>query len=229
MKNKIVLAIALVLLILTGCNKNDSLPATEDGIKIKEEYEKLNGTETKSGKKYVDVNLPKNNRFIYATAEDIVKMLENNEAGMIYFGFPECPWCRNMMDVLDEAAKTNGFDKIYYVNVLELRNELKLNDDKKIETVKEGDPNYNKLVTLLDKSLPSYPGLEDESIKRILVPLVIGLNNGEVVAEHLNTLESQTDAYVPLSKEQRKELLDIYDKMFKTLDACPVGPDSKGC
>ena len=52
-----------------------------------------------------------------------------NSSGVIYFGFPECPWCRNAVSVLLDAASETGIDKIYYMNN---------RDDRDIQSLKDG-------------------------------------------------------------------------------------------
>ena len=47
--------------------------------------------------------------------EEIFDILDGT--GIIYFGFPECPWCRNAVPVLLDAAEEVGIEKIYYIYI----------------------------------------------------------------------------------------------------------------
>ena len=90
-KKMIIVALAVVVLMVIGVLFNPKA----DNIKFKEEYERLNGKKSESGT-YLKVKIDKDNPMIYANIEDVQKLLENG-TGVVYFGFPECPWCRNMV------------------------------------------------------------------------------------------------------------------------------------
>ena len=130
----IVLVIAILLVVILGViNKNVS-PINNDGLRFKEEYEALNSS--------IPLTISENNPIKYLDFDGVEQLFASG-TGVIYFGFPSCPWCRNIIPVLFNTADRNNWDKIYYVNPREL---------KKDEQV------YNKLleiskITLLSKSL----------------------------------------------------------------------------
>ena len=108
MKKKILLSVIVVaIVIISGVvlikvlNRQDE----SDAIKFAKEY-----------------NITEDNIFVYKNAEEIIKILENG-TGVVYLGFPECPWCRAYVPMLNEIAKENHFDKIYYYNILKDRKE----------------------------------------------------------------------------------------------------------
>src|SRR5574344_1668309 len=106
----VVLAIIGSLLIYYNTQVKNNI--TSDEKKFKEEYESLNGKTNASNKKYLDVNISENNNIIYTSYEEIFNIIDNKKSAIIYFGFPECPWCRNAMPVLIEAASDYGVDQI---------------------------------------------------------------------------------------------------------------------
>lgn len=221
MKKKIIVVSLFVLIIIAVSLKlkldgtfNKSLNI-ESSIKFKEEYELLNNKETPTGKRYKSIDLNPQNRFVYADIDKIKEVI--NGTGVIYFGFPECPWCRNSVPVIEEAAKQAGIDKIYYLNVYDIRDEKKLDDNGNVITIKEGTEEYKDLLNLLGDSLPEYKGLNDPSIKRIYVPLVITVKNGKVIDSHLSTVESQKNPYVELTDDQYSELLKLYKDAFSQI------------
>ena len=71
-----VLLIVLLFTFITGCSNNKN----EDAIKFKDEYESINGKKSKSGKENRKVNIPDDNPFIYITAEDLSKKIDEKEA-----------------------------------------------------------------------------------------------------------------------------------------------------
>lgn len=190
-----------------------SIPKTEN--KFKREYERLNNKKNQNGKYYKKVNIPEENPIVYSNYEELFEVLD--KTGVIYFGFPECPWCRNAVPILMEAAKETGVDKIYYLNNLKDRNTLSLKDGK-IITEKEGTKNYDKLLKKIGDNASVYEGLEDENIKRLYFPTVITVKNGEIQDYIVGTVDSQKDPYNDLTKKEAKELKDKYVKAInKTL------------
>ncbi|MFA5603608.1 MAG: hypothetical protein WDA12_01980 [Bacilli bacterium] len=220
MRRKILIGISIVLLIsvavilnMNGLFKNKS--SSDSAISFKKEYEVLNGKLTTSGNSYKNVDLDLSNRFVYADFEQIKQIIKGT--GVVYFGFPACPWCRNSVPVIDEAAKQVGIDKIYYLNVADIRDEKELDADGNIVTFNEGTKEYRELLELLNDSLPEYKGLNDSTVKRIYVPLVMTFKNGKVIDSHLSTVDSQENPYIDLTEEQSEELLKIYKDAFSQI------------
>ena len=142
MKRKVVLVIILLLtLTLTACTENIS-----DSQKFAEEY----------------TEVPEYNVFVYKGAEEIIKILEHG-TGIVYLGFPECPWCQAYVPILSEVADIEGIDKIYYFNILNER--------------KENTQNYQKMVSILS----DYLQYDDEGNKRIYVPAIIAVIDGQII------------------------------------------------
>ena len=56
----------------------------------------------KFANEYTEVG--KNNVFVYREADEIIKILEGG-TGIVYLGFPECPWCQAYVPMLNEVAK----------------------------------------------------------------------------------------------------------------------------
>ena len=98
MKKKIIILVGVVLVIMLGVlgylyiNKNKDT----DGKKFAEEY----GSVTED------------NVFVYRSIDEIINILEHG-TGVVYLGFPECPWCTAYVSYLDEVAKDNDVEKVY--------------------------------------------------------------------------------------------------------------------
>lgn len=187
--------------------------------KFKKEYESLNGQKNESGKEYKKISISNDNPVVYSTYEEIFKVLDGT--GIIYFGFPECPWCRNAVPVLLDAAKETGLDKIYYLNNLEDRDILSLKDGS-IITEKESTKDYKKLLDKLKDVVSVYEGLEDESIKRIYFPTVVAVKNGKIISYIEGTVDSQTDPYISLNGKQKEELKEKYIEAISETMVCDV-------
>ena len=217
MKKKILLIIILVasilltIFILKPFNKEKEIT---DNIKFKEEYEKLNNKEN------INVTINENNPFIYSDSKDIINKINNKESFIVYFGFSECPYCRTILPSLIEVSEYLELDKIYYVDIFDIRDTIIINEDNELETTKEGTKEYNQLVELFDSVLEEYT-LEDKEgntistdKKRIYAPSIITVVEGEIIALETG-LNNDLDINKELSKEDKKE---IYDKFYKILD-----------
>ena len=143
MKKKILLPVIFLLTIfLTACGKE----TISDSKKFAEEYTKV----------------PEYNVFVYRDSSEIIKILEHG-TGVVYLGFPECPWCQAYVPTLNEIADTEGLDKIYYYNIL---------NDRQNNT-----ETYKKIVEILSE----YLRYDEEGNKKVYVPAVISIVDGKII------------------------------------------------
>ena len=216
MKNSIKIVLSLVVLVIAIIAFIFLRPESM-ASRFKLEYESLNGQKADNGKDYIKVNINNDNKIVYADYDTVFDVLDST--GVIYFGFPECPWCRNAIPVLLDAAKESGLEQIYYLNNSDDR-DTKVLKDGKVITEKEGTSNYNKLLEKLGDKASVYDGLKDEKIKRLYYPTVVFVKNGEITDYIEGTVESQEDPYTPLTKDQRQELKDKYKTAISKLLSC---------
>ena len=182
-KNIIILgAIVLVLMIaiVVGLviNKDNKPKEKTDGEKFSEEYTKID----------------KDNVFVYRTIDEIIKVLENG-TGIVYLGFPECPWCQAYVKYLNDVAKDMAVSKIYYYNILE---------DRKNNTEK-----YQKIVSILEE----YLQYDEEGNKRIYVPSIIAVKKGEIVGFDDETAWDTKGFEDPKDYWTKEEVKDLKEKL----------------
>ena len=191
-----------------------------DALRFKEEYELINGQMNLSGShEYKTIEIPEENPFVYAEMEDIERLFTEG-TGVLYLGFPECPWCRTLIPVLVEAVQENGFDgDIFYYNALPDRDVRSLDENGEVVVEQEGTETYYRLLELLGDHIGPYEGLDDPSIKRIYFPTTVFVKDGEILYVHIDTVESQTDGYEPLDERQHAELLSILTEGLDSLRA----------
>ena len=101
-------------------------------------------------------------KFVYAEPADILDIIDGGD-GVVFLGFPECPWCQQLVPIIQEAAQSENIDKIYYLNIKESR--------------ANNDEVYQKLVTKLQDYLPK----DDNGNPRISVPDVTAYRGGQIV------------------------------------------------
>lgn len=230
MKNKILLILLLIvgIISLTACtNKKVSLT---DAEKFKKEYESFNGKKNDYFE-YRDLSINEKNPFVYTTAEDIVKKIENKETFIVYFGDPECPWCRSIIEQAVKSAIENSIDKIYYVRIWNgfhneiLRDVYELKDGN--PTIKtKGTEAYYKLLKYFDKLLGDYT-LTDESKnsvsvneKRIFAPNFIYVKNGKAEELIEGISQKQESFNSELTEEVTKEEKKIFDNFYTNTILC---------
>ena len=218
-----VLLVIIMVLVLTACNSRES-----DAIKFKKEYEVLNGKKSENGKNTIkNLKISKNNPIKYATYDEVIDVIKKG-TGIIYLGYPECPWCRSAIPVLLESAKDYKIDTIYYINMLKERDYYEVKDGKLVYKKDDdgkymkGTKGYFKLLKALDSELDEYV-IEDDGKKydvkekRIYVPLIIFVNDGKIIGTHLSTVDTQESGYDELTKEEYDELNGIYANYIKEL------------
>lgn len=160
----------------------------------------------KFAKEYTSVN--KDNVFVYRDINEIIKIMENG-TGVIYLGFPECPWCNAYVKYLNEVAKEEGIDKIYYYNILE---------DRKNNTAE-----YQKIVSLLSGNLQ----YNEEGNERIYVPNVSFHIKGQLIGNDYETsldtkgLKNPSEYWTDDEVKDLKATLSNYMKqVYVALNAC---------
>jgi len=190
MKKSLYIIIGMVILLLAGGGltwylvSNDAKPEpgdadVSDAKKFAEEY-----------------GVSEDNVFVYRDAEDIIRIMEKG-TGVVYLGFPECPWCQAYVQYLNEVAKEVGVEKIYYYNILEDR--------------KDNTPEYQKMVTILEDHLE----LDDEAKARIYVPNVSFHVDGKIVGNDLETAYDTKGFEKPEDYWTEKEVKDLKESLTK--------------
>lgn len=232
MKKRIILSLILIigLISLTGCNDKQKETTNSDAIKFKQEYESFNG-EKNEYFEYRNLSINENNPFIYTTAEDIVKKLENKESFIVYFGDPECPWCRSVIEQAVISANENDIRKIYYVRIWDgfhneiLRDTYEVKDGKPVIKSKGTDA-YYKIINYFDNVLEEYT-LTDENQKnikvgekRIFAPNFIYVKEGNAV-ELIQGISEKQDGYNgELTDEVLNQEKEMFDNFFISSISC---------
>lgn len=181
-KNTILLIITILLIvtiILGIIWKLTTKPNKKtDGEKFSEEY----------------TEVTKDNLFVYREIDEIINILENG-TGIVYLGFPECPWCQRYVKYLNEVAKDMAIEKIYYYNIREDR--------------KNNTDNYLKIVSILQE----YLQYDEEGNKRIYVPSIITLKKGEIVGFDDETALDTKGLLTPAEYWTDEEIKDLKEKL----------------
>ena len=198
--NKKNLTIALVILLVLGVvslalienNKSAKEEEKTDALRFKEEYSEVS----------------EDNVFVYRDIEEIIDIMENG-TGVVYLGFPECPWCNYYVKYLNEVAKEIGITRIYYYNIYEDRS--------------NNTENYQRIVELLGENLQ----YDEEGRLRVYVPNVSFHIEGEVIgndyetSKDTNGFTDPSDYWTEEEISSLKNNLSVYMKeVLEALDSC---------
>ena len=102
------------------------------------------------------------NVFVYISVEEAADKLESG-TGILYLGFPECPWCQTYVPILNMTAQEMGLERVYYANIL---------NDRADNTF-----DYQRIVTVLEDRLY----LDDDGNPRVFVPFIAAVRDGVIV------------------------------------------------
>lgn len=176
-KNIIIIVISIILLLIISFGIYFFLNKEEkDNVKFANEY-----------------GIAVDNVFVYRSAEEIIKILENG-TGIVYLGFPECPWCKAYVKYLNEVAMEEEIEKIYYYNILKDR--------------KDNTEEYKKIVSLLDENLL----YDEEGNRRVFVPDVSFILNGEIIG-HDNETSVITEDITPKDYWNEEKINNLKEKL----------------
>ena len=157
-----------------------NLTKVTDASKFKEEYSRVS----------------EDNVFVYRTDKEIIEILKHG-TGIVYLGFPECPWCQAYVSYLDEVAKETKIEKIYYLNILEIR--------------KNNTREYQEIVSLLD----NYLSYDEEGKKRIYVPAIVAVKEGEIIGFDDETSKDTKGYETPEEYWKNEDLAGLKAKLEK--------------
>lgn len=104
-----------------------------------------------------------------------IEKLEN-DTGVVFIGFKECPWCQYLVEYVDKAAKAENLPRVTYVNIRQDRTD---NSD-----------DYKKIVSILEP----YLAKDEQGNPRVYVPHVIAVKNGKIVDSYRQEEMDQNEA-----------------------------------
>lgn len=229
MKKKIIIIVSVLLVVLVmvavlfSMKKDEvTITYTDDEIKFKDEYEKVNGMELSSDYVLKNITIPSDNNVIYLNDDNIVDKLKNG-TNVVYFGWADCNWCRTALPVLLDTLKENNIDKLYYYDFKSLRTAYENGDEVKSKI-------YEDIISIIGNDIDTYFDQDSarKDMKKILAPTVVFIKNGSYIGLHFKTVDSQVNSTDELSKEQILELKHSYQSLIDQINANVCTTD-EGC
>jgi len=228
-----------VVTIITDADVNDS-GVTPDMLKFKYEYEALNNQPNAAGTAYMkEIAIPEFNLIRYTTPEEILEIADSG-TGLILFGFPQCPWCRQMTPLLIDVALQGGLEAIHYIDMTTIRTTWQLVDGEPVMV----DPGHERYQDMLEAfrsviepmSLNPFHLTDVEGNRvntgelRIFVPTVVAVRDGVIVGSHVYTVPASYPGnvygnhWLPLSDDENDYLRAIYEELIAALVGDGIDP-----
>lgn len=191
-RNIIITVILFLILVIIGTllllNGNSKSEETKDNNNVDHEN---------FAKEYKEVT--KDNVFVYKNVDEIIKIM-NHGTGVVYLGYPECPWCQEYVKYLNETAKEVGIEKIYYCNT------------KKVK--EESMEKYHELISILDGHLQ----YTDEGDQWIYVPNVSFHISGKIIGNDYETSKDTHGLKNPKDYWTKEEVKDLKKTLTKYME-----------
>lgn len=143
----------------------------------------------------------KDNQFVRSDMKTVLSMIEKKESGVVYFGFPACPWCVEALPIMNDAAKDKKLN-IMYVQTRDENKELMYTAEQKKSIMAYTDAYLEK---------------DEDGEKQFYVPFLIVVKDGKVVAGHIGTVDGYDTHERKMNDAEKAELKDIYLQMFEKL------------
>lgn len=191
---KLFILTTILLLVLTGCKKEESI----------KEYLDMSAYENLVDQEHV---------FEMISIDDAVTLIKE-DTGILYVGKPDCPHCQNLVPLLNEVAKENDVDTIFYLDVTDYK-ENNTDFDKVIDLFKnlyEGNPCLPTVLVVKDGVIIGFE-YTDNSTKDDLANLIVSLKEAEslVINDYHKPVISLKEDYEDVIVYISGEKLNIED------------------
>lgn len=127
--------------------------------------------------------------FIPMEFDEAIAFFKEGKSGLLYFGFPDCPWCKEAVPILQQEAKDTGVD-VYYIRTRDSEHNRLYTDEQKENIVP-----YMK----------DYMSNNDEGVLTLYVPAIVAVKDGKAVAGHVGTVDEHNAKEGPMTSEQKKQ------------------------
>ena len=195
---------ALLCFLLVGCGSGEVQPSASS-VPFMSEY----------------TELEENLVYEEGDHESVERMLAHG-TGVIYFSFPECPWCQKYTPLLQDAASEADVEVLYY-NIYRDKSE-----DKEW---------YDEIASMIEEKNPEISRYDNDGNTVIFMPLVLFVNEGEIIGYDdetcdLNSDEVPVDTYWTDEKINalHERLLALFEEVKQAQDekneqGCAIGTD----
>lgn len=130
--------------------------------------------------------------------QEAIAMVQEEQDSVIYFGYPDCPWCQEILPLLQEVATASQKD-VYYVQTRDEAKELLYTNEEKEQFI---------------PYLRAYMKQDDEGVYQLYVPLVIRIQDGKVSGGHLGSVDGHDAHERKMTDREKEEVKSIYQELL---------------
>ena len=157
---------------------------------------------------YTDVDT--DNVFIIKNGKETIDILEHG-TGVVFLGFPSCPWCQRYAKYLNEVAKEKGIKKIYYHDTY---------DDWQNNT-----DDYQKITSILSDHLQ----YDNDGKRHLYVPDVVFVKDGVIVGNDYETSKYTAGANTPDEYWTEARVVDLKDRLGSFMELVKTDDCEAAC
>lgn len=223
---------AILTIITTACSNDEQAQGSLSSDMSENVFEHNFPSSDLSG-----YDIEGNHRFFDVTMYEALKLLEDATFdGVLYFGFPACPWCQAAMPLIYQASQETQTDVFYVSRRHEIR-ETKNWEIWDAEMAEWLDERIEMRWFYLDENGEVTEEITDEPYRpNIFVPQIIHIRNGQVIDNHRGTFDGHSrldDRTLPeLTDSEHTMLLEIYTRIFSGVndpEVCSLDVIDDGC
>ena len=189
----------ILCLMLAGCG-NTSVEPSSSSSPLMEDY----------------TELEENLVFKVGDHDSVEKMLAHG-TGVIYFSFPECPWCQKYTPLLQNIAENADMEVLYY-NIY-----VDKSEDKEW---------YDAIATMIEEKNPEISRYDNDGNTLIFMPLVLFVNEGEIIGYDDETCDLNSDEISPDTYWNEEKVGALEEKLLPLFEQVKQAQDEKneqGC
>ena len=127
--------------------------------------------------------------FIPISFDDAISFMENGKSGLLYFGFPDCPWCKEAVPILQQEAAASGVD-VYYIRTRDEEKNRLYTDEQKERII---------------PYLKDYMENNEDGVLTLYVPLIAAVKDGKATAGHVGTVDGYDAHERQMTAEEKKQ------------------------
>ena len=187
----------------------------KDSVIFKQTFEAYNTLVDENKEDCLDLSISEDNPFIIKSAKEIVEIMKN-ETALIFFGYPFQNATRSVVDTILELAKKYNVDKIYFLDIYNIKDVYQSNGTLDPKLIRSGSTSYHEITSMLKEHLNEYYVFTDNigydtGLKEVTVPALLLIKKGEVLDIKIGDIR-KSSAY---SELQIADIAVRYEEIIK--------------
>lgn len=209
MKKKFLTCLSL-LLIISGCSSQQVSSSSSISESSSEEVVLSD----------IYDNLSSENQFDLMQKDDLKTFIEHG-TGILYFSFPECPWCQAYIPMLNDVLQAQD-ERAYYYNIhIDKEDDRDFYDEIAQMLIDQNESGNEEVVLYGNDGKPL-----------IYMPLVLFINNGKIQAWNGESNTNDSDEISPedyWTQERKDNLKNELAVSVKEIKKVQEENEAKGC